>query len=387
MKRVLQSLCGFGLMSLLAACGPPTRQVSQKAESASVSRVKAVAAVPKEGRQIYKASGMVRALITAPLAGKIMGTVLEVRVRTGDQVKAGQILVVIDGREAEAQVKKSKAGMQEAAMALQEIDKSLEAGRANLQLASSTLKRFQELADQKSISPQEFDEVQTRQRAAAASVEALEARRQQVLAKIQQAQSDVDSAQSMQSYTQLRAPMDGVVVQRLAEPGSLAVPGMPLLIEEDVGHYRLEVPVEESQINKVKVGESVPLRIDALSLPEFEGTVTEIQPSADPASRTYLVKITLPIRAGLRSGMYGEAYLPAGTTSGIWLPKPSIVREGQLEGVYVIDKDNVARLRLLKLGQASADTVEILAGLDGGEMVIVEGTNRVQDGSKVEVTE
>jgi RND family efflux transporter MFP subunit len=162
---------------------------------------------------------------------------------------------------------------------------------------------------------------------------------------------------------------------------------MPLLIEEDIGHYRLEVPVEEGQVNKVKVGESVPLRIDALASPEIEGTVTEIQPSADPASRTYLVKITLPIRAGLRSGMYGEAYFPAGTTSGIWLPKPSIVREGQLEGVYVIDKDNIARLRLLKLGQESADTVEILAGLDSGERVVVEGTSRVQDGSKVEVTE
>jgi RND family efflux transporter MFP subunit len=162
---------------------------------------------------------------------------------------------------------------------------------------------------------------------------------------------------------------------------------MSLLTIEDVGHYRLEVPVEESQINRVNVGEAVPLKIDALSLPEFEGTVTEVQPSADPASRTYLVKITLPTRTGLRSGMYGEAYLAAGTTSGIWLPKPSIVREGQLEGVYVIDKDNVARLRLLKLGESSTDSVEILAGLDGGEMVVVEGTSRVQDGCKVEVTQ
>jgi RND family efflux transporter MFP subunit len=387
MKRMLQSLSTIGLLTLSVACSPSSKQVVQKEKANSVSKVKAVAAVPKEGRQIYKASGTVRAVTTAPLASRIMGTVLEVRVRAGDQVKAGQILAVIDGREPEALVKKSKAGMQEAAMALQEIDKNLEAARANLQLASSTLKRFQELADQKSISPQEFDEVQTRHRAAAASVEALEARRQQVLAKIQQAQSEVDSTQSMQSYTQLRAPMDGIVVQRLAEPGSLAVPGVPLLTVEDVGHFRLEVPVEESQINKVKARESVPLKIEALSLPEFEGTVTEIQPSADPASRTYLVKITLPNRPGLRSGMYGEAYFQAGTTSGIWLPKPSIVREGQLEGVYVIDKDNVVRLRLLKLGQANTAAVEILAGLDGGEMVVVEGTNRVQDGSKVEVTE
>ena len=385
MKHVIKPVFIIALLTSLAACGPSYRQAALKETPETSSKVKVEVAASRQGQQIYKASGTVRAVTTAPLASKIMGTVLEVRVREGDRIKAGQLLVLIDGREADAQVQKSEAGMQEANMALQEIEKNTEAAQANLHLASATLKRFQELADQKSVSPQEYDEIQTRQRAAAASVEALQAKRQQVLAKIQQAQSDVNSSRILQSYTQVRAPMDGLIVRRLAEPGSLSVPGMPLLTIEDIGRYRLEVPVEESQVSKVKIGKAVPVKVDALEEPEMQGMVAEVQPSADAASLSYLVKISLPARGGLRSGMYGEAYFPLGISAGMWLPKQCVVRTGQLEGVYVVDKDSVARLRLLKLGEATPEAIEVLAGLDSGERYVVEGLSTVRDGSKVEV--
>ncbi len=385
MKRVLKPVFTIALLTSLVACGPSTRQEPLKEAPGTFSKVKVEVAVPREGQRIYKASGTVRAVTTAPLASRIMGIILEVRVREGDRVKAGQVLVVIDGREADAMVRKSEAGMQEASMALQEIEKGLEAGQANLQLASSTLKRFQELADQKSVSPQEFDEIQTRQRAAAASFEALQAKKRQVLAKIQQAQADVNTSQALQSYTLVRTPMDGVIVERHVEPGSLSVPGTPLLTVEDIGRYQLEVPVEENQVSKVRAGMTVSVKVDPLSAPEMRGKVAEVRPSADPASRTYLVKINLPARAELRSGMYGEAYFPVGSIAGMWLPKKCMIREGQLEGVYVVDKDSVARLRLLKLGEASPEVVEVLAGLDSGESYVVEGMSTVRDGGKVEV--
>ncbi len=384
MKPAFEAVLIFGLSAIVPSCTSDHRREGPQ-EEGGVSRVKVELTAPREGQRIYKAPGTVRAATTAPLSSKIMGTVLEVRVRAGDRVKAGQVLAMIDARETEAMVKKSEAGMQEASMALQEIDKSLEAAQANLRLASSTLQRFQELANEKSISPQEFDEVRTRHQASAAAVEALQARKQQGLARIQQAQSDVSASQALRSYAELRSPIDGVVAQRQAEPGSLAIPGIPLLTVEDSGRYRLEVPVEEGQISRIRLGKSVPVRVDAISYPGMQGVVSEIQPSADPASRTYLVKVNLPPSSDLRSGMYGEAYFEVGASSRMWLPRQSIVREGQLEGVFVVDKSHVARLRLLKLGEVSPSAVEVLAGLDNGETVVVEGMKTLQDGSKVEV--
>jgi RND family efflux transporter MFP subunit len=385
MRRIHTAILTLTVLSVLSACSTNHKTEAEKAQMGPATRVKVEVASTRQEKQMYKASGTVRSVISAPLASKMMGTVLEVRVKAGDRVKAGQVLAVIDSRETEAMVNKSEAGMQEAQMGLQEIEKNLEAAQANLQLATSTLKRFQELADQKSVSPQEFDEVENRQRAATAAYEALQARKNQVLARIQQAQSDVKNSQAIRSYAEIRSPLGGVVVQRQVEPGSLAVPGVPLLIVEDLGPYRLEVPIEESQIAQIKLGTTVDVIVSAIGSSKLEGRVAEIQPSADPSTRTYLVKVNLPSVAELRSGMYGEAHFPSGVKQGLWLPKKSVVSQGQLEDVYVVEHGNTARLRLLKLGETTPETVEILAGLENGETYVVDGGLQLQDGVRVEV--
>jgi RND family efflux transporter MFP subunit len=321
----------------------------------------------------------------APLSSKIMGTVLEVHARAGDRVRTGQVLAVIDSRETEAMVQKSESGLEEARLAIQEAEKSIEAARANLQLASVTLKRYQELLAQKSVSLQEFDEVQTRQLSAAASLEALQAKRLQAEARIRQAQSDISASEAVRAYARILCPFDGVVSQRQAEPGSLAVPGMHLLTVEETNRYRLEVPIDESQIPWVKIGETVSLEIESLGPSSQKGRVSEILPSADPSSRTYLVKIDLPRHPRLRSGMYGQALFVTGSRQGIWIRPQSIIRQGQLEGVYVLEKSGIARLRLLKLGEVTDGGIEVLSGLEGGEAYVVEAEKGLHDGSRVEV--
>jgi RND family efflux transporter MFP subunit len=311
--------------------------------------------------------------------------VLEVKVHAGDPVKTGQLLATIDAREVDGMVRKSEAGLQEALMAQEEVEKGLQAARANLDLGNATLQRYQNLWDKKSVSQQEFDEVQARQRMAAAQVEAMEAKKRQVQAKMEQAHSDIGSSKALRSYAEIRSPLNGVVVQRQAEPGSLAVPGMPLLVVEETGRFRLEVAVEESRIQMVKLGQKIPVKVAAAQSDSFLGIVGEIQPAGDPASRTYLVKINLPAISAIRSGMYGEASFEDGSRRGIWAPPRSVVRQGQLEGVFVVDAENRARLRLLKLGEESADGIEVLAGLEAGERLVVEGTAGLKDGSPVEV--
>jgi RND family efflux transporter MFP subunit len=375
----------LSVLVIVGGCSPSRRADSAHETPSASVKVYAERVVLQEGKQAYKFPGTLRSFSIAPLSSRIMGSVSEVRVRAGDRIRAGQLLAVIDSRDTDAMVQKSEAGKQEAQMTLQEIEKSLEAAQANLRLASSTLKRYELLVSQKSVSPQEFEEVQTRQLSAQATLEALQARKQQVVSRIQQAESEVTSSQTLQSYTQIRSPLNGIVTQRLTEPGALAVPGTPLLTVEETSRYRLEVPIEESRVSQIKLGQMVFVRIEALSLENLRGSVSEIQPSADPASRTYLIKINLPAHSEFRSGLYGEVLLGGSARKGIWIHSESVVRNGQLEGVYVIEKGNILRLRLIKLGETTPAGVEVLSGLEGGENYVARDIRGLQEGNRVEV--
>jgi RND family efflux transporter MFP subunit len=176
-----------------------------------------------------------------------------------------------------------------------------------------------------------------------------------------------------------------VVLERKVEMGTLAVPGVPLLVIEDSRAYRLEAHVPESQMGDITLGMNVTVSVEALGKPELVGTVAEIVPTADPASRTFVVKLELPPVAGLRSGMYGKVRFPKGERLALLLPRSALVEPGQLQSVYVVEEGKVARLRLVKTGKIYDDRVEILSGLKAGDMIIVDGMDRLVDGAAVEV--
>jgi RND family efflux transporter MFP subunit len=250
------------------------------------------------------------------------------------------------------------------------------------------------LLERQSISPQEFDEVRARHEVADAEAESagrmlqsLEAKRRQVLARIDQAKADVAGSQVYSSFTRIAAPINGVVVSRQADIGYMAAPGAPLLTIESGTDYRLEAAVQESQINKIHLRDQVRVQIDALGQQELAGTVVEIVPASDPASRTYLVKISISPPGGnqqiIRSGLYGKARFITGQTQAITIPRIAVVERGQLTSVYVVDQSGIARMRLVKTGKTYSDRVEVLSGLKEGEQIVVEGVAAVNDGSRV----
>jgi RND family efflux transporter MFP subunit len=370
-------------LAILTGCGSEHPQ-NKPAEQTAAVKVHVATVVQGHRLQVQRLPGTVRAVRSAPIASKLTGTLLEVRVHPGDRVKAGQVLAIIDSREAEAMIQKADAGKREAEMALQETESHIVAARSNLQLSDATLNRYQKLQDEKSVTPQEFEEVQARQRAASASLEAVQARKQQVLAKIAQAESENRNIQALHSYAELRAPFDGVITEKHFDTGSLALPGVPVVTVEETGRYRLEVPIEESRSSSLRLGQKLEVRIARRDLP-MQGVVREIEPVADPASRTYLVKLELAARSELRSGTYGEALVPAGSSDAIWIETRGVVRQGQIEGVYVVERNNVAMLRLLKLGALSGNQVEVLSGLENAETYVLEPGPELKDGVRVEV--
>ena len=200
------------------------------------------------------------------------------------------------------------------------------------------------------------------------------------------------------SFTKVRAPFDGIVIAKLAEPGSMAAPGVPLLTVESSSDFRLEVQVDESKIGAVKLGETAPVVIDSLDEQAVSGKVTQIVPAADPSSRTVTVKIDLPSASTLspktgnqdpapgqmRSGLFGRAYFPLGQRETISIPKTAVLSRGQLQAVYVVGSDQLASLRFVILGAALGDQVEVLSGLQSGDRIVSQPGDRELSGKQIE---
>lgn len=387
-----------------AACGRNDEAAAEKVPTVTGAKIEVVKAAPVE--DVYEAVGTVRSKTTSVLSSKIVGHVVAVHVREGDRVRAGQLLIEIDDRDVVAQLRKAQAGVHEAQDALEEVERAIAAAEsaraaaeANKALATSTFTRYQTLLQRRSVSQQEFDEVHAKYKAATAEAgrtnqisQSLLAKRNQVLAKIDQAKADVTNAQVYVGYARVTAPIAGIVTAKQVDVGVLAAPGVPLITIEDDAHYRLEVAVEESQMGKIHLGDPARVHIDALGQGEIAGRVAEIVPAADPVSRSYTVKIDLPMgakdadgRPPLRSGLYGRARFTIGQKSMMTIPQKAIIQRGQLVGVYVVDSSNIARLRLIKTGKPYGDRVEVLAGLKEGDRVVMENVEVVSDGSRVQM--
>jgi len=370
------------LLVFLAACGHPSEKKDSAAPAAPV-QVTATEVTPVDWPDGFEASGTVRARTTTVISSKVMGYVKEVLVSAGDHVSDGQLLVRIDSRDLEANYRAAAAGLAEARQGLPEADSAIATAQANLELAKATFNRMKDLFEKNSISRQEFDEVSARLKMAQAGHEMALARRNQLQAKIQQAEEAQRTAEVWLGFAELRAPFAGIVIEKQAQPGALAAPGTPLLVLERPGNLRFEVPVEESRWASVHKRGQVDVVLDALGR-TIPATVSDIIPVVDPASRAFLVKIDLPASGDIRSGLYGRAIFPTGRRSLVAVPQEAIVSRGQLQWVFVVD-GNTARSRLVTTGAAREGQREILTGLEAGERLIHPVPAGLADGRPVEV--
>jgi multidrug efflux system membrane fusion protein len=398
-KWIIISLIFFGLM--IASCGRKKEAVEKPA---TIQGVKIETIHLSSVDEDYEAVGTVRSKTTSTLSSKTVGHILVIHVREGNRVRKGQLLIELDDRDSQAQLQKAQAGLREVQESLEEIDQNIraaesarDAAEAGKSLALATFTRYKALLDEKSVSLQEFDEVQAKLKIAEAELErakrtlqALMAKKNQVLAKIDQVKADISSAQTYVDYSRILSPIHGIVTSKQAEVGLLASPGVPLLTVEDDSRYRLEVSVEDSLLKKIRVATPVRISIDALGTQEFSSSVAEIVPASDPGSRSFIVKIDLFDKKGkpiipsvLRSGFFGKAYFPVGKKQILKVPQAAIILRGQLVAVFIADPSNTLHLRLIKTGRQYGDQVEVLSGLNDGERILVEGVERVKEGDRV----
>jgi multidrug efflux pump subunit AcrA (membrane-fusion protein) len=382
------------LAPVLISCAGPKE--AHPTEHPVLAGVKTVSVSTSSIPDFYEAVGTIRSKTTTVISARTTGHVTRVLVSEGDRVRAGQTLVEIDNRDAAVQVRRAEAGESEARESLVVLDKEIAAaefGRAaadaNRKLAASTLDRYRSLHDRRSVSDQEFDEVQSKLTAATAELdratamlESAKARRNQILARIDQATVEKSSADLSMDYSRVVSPVTGIVTAKTIETGMIAAPGGPLLTVEDDTAYRLEAQVPESILGAIRKGDTVRIVLEAANKAEVQGRISEIVPSADPSTRTTIVKVDLPKAPSLRSGLFGRAFLPSGERSVISVPRELVVQHGQLTSVYVLD-EKVVRQRLIKLGKSSGDRVDVVSGLQNGDLLIVEPREKLVDGMEV----
>ena len=210
-------------------------------------------------------------------------------------------------------------------------------------------------------------------------------RRVQAGAKIAQAKAQAEAARTMLSYTRVTAPFSGIVTEKKVDAGSMALPGVPIVSMEETGRYRIEAAVPETYLGTLKAGFPVRVVLDAVPGKEIAGTISEVVPLVDPASRTFTAKVDLPAGLALRTGMFGRVLFPTGEEAVVAVPQRAVSRVGGYEGLYLVTGDNVVRLVVVKTGKTVGDEVEILSGIEPGARVAVSPLERLTDGARVEV--
>ena len=339
MKRLL--IYGMAILTL-SACGEKIHPGTTE-EKASVT-VKAPLAKAQVTHQpvYYEAVGTVTARTASTVSSKLMGVVRTVHVREGDMVKQGDLLVTIDPRQVEAQ---------------------LQQAQANMEIAGKEYRRYQQLLKEQSASQQEFDRAEARYR---------------------EAQAAVDAARVSRKDAQVRAPYDGRVVTKMINPGDLASPGTPFVTIEQEGLFCTDLVVPERYIQAIKLGLEVNVMVPAMENEKYSGQVGRIVPLADARSRSFQIKVGMPEGPDFKSGMFARVFLPVGGTGILLIPQSAIVVQGQLTGVFVVDKEMIARLRLIRTGKVFGDQVEVLSGLEDGQQYVQRVPPTMQEGVKVE---
>ncbi len=328
----------------------------------------------------FDAGGVVEARTTATLTARILAPVREVRVAPGERVGAGQVLVVLDGRDLGAHARGARAAAEAAEQGATAAAAEQQAAEAAQTLARARYERVTGLHAKRSATAHELDTATSVLRAAEAGAAGAAARAKAAVSAVAAATAASEAAGTTESFSLITAPFDGLVTEKLVEPGNMAVPGGPLMRLDDTRGFRLDVRVDESRAAQVSLGAVVPVALDAGATgatATVDGTITEISRAVDADARAFLVKIALPVTEGMRSGMFGRARFSAPPRRALTLPSAALVRRGQVTSVLVAEA-GVARLRFVNVSGT-----EILAGLADGDMVITNPPPSVTDGTRV----
>ncbi|WP_319762453.1 efflux RND transporter periplasmic adaptor subunit [Maridesulfovibrio sp.] len=316
---------------------------------------------------IYEAVGTVRPETEASIEAQVTGKVRKVLVRSGQKVSRGDTLIVLDHRQLQARLESAQQGLKSAQAAERQAREGINAAKAESNTATATWKRMKKLFEGKVATQDELDRVEAAYLKAKAALAQAEDGLDAATARVRQARKGVEESRIGLGYTTIKAPADGEVARRMVEPGDLAFPGKTLMLIQTGGTLRLEALVREGLIGQVRIGQKLDVDIEALG-DLSEAIVEEVVPSADPLTRTFLVKAGLKPLPGLYPGMFGRLLIPVGQKDVVLVPAKAVSRVGQLETVLVQSGESWEPF-YVRSGAKHGNKLEILSGLNGNETV------------------
>jgi membrane fusion protein, multidrug efflux system len=290
---------------------------------------------------VESAVGTIRAVHETTIGSKLLARVTEVNLKAGQKVREGDVLVRLDDTDLRAKLQQAKA--------------TTSAAEAAQTQTVADEKRYAELIEKNAVSRQQYEKTVMEARSAEAG--------------LRRAQEAVREVQAMLDWATVRAPMDGVVIDKKVDAGDTVTPGQTLLTLFDPTRMQLVASVRESLTRQLQVGQAIGVRIEGLNK-QCSGTVSEMVPEAQSASRTFQVKVTGPCPTGIYTGMFGRILIPLQEEEVLVIPRQAVRKIGQLELVDVVEKGQTSR-RAIRTGRTLNENVEVLSGLREGEQVLV----------------
>lgn len=287
------------------------------------------------------AVGTIRAVHETSIGSKLMARVVEANIKAGQPVKKGEVLIRLDETDLQARLQQAKAALA-----------STEAARSQ---AASDEKRYGTLVTSGAVPRQQHEEAVTALRTAEAN--------------LSRAQETINEVQATLDWATIRSPIDGMIVDKRVDVGDMVTPGQMLVTLFDPTRMQLVASVRESLTRRLQVGNDVMVQVEGLDK-ECSGTVSEIVPEAQSASRTFQVKVTGPCPPGIYSGMFGRILIPLDEEQILVIPRQAVRAIGQLELVEIA-ADGKPMVRAIRTGRVLGDDIEVLSGLREGEQVVL----------------
>jgi len=362
-----------------AAPGPPAAQVAD-AQRGSIA-------------QVLTLAGQFQPYQVVDVHPKVSGFIRHIYVDIGDRVHQGQTLAILEVPELQAQL----AGtVSEVARSNDEITRA----RHEVVRAESTHSAlhadYQRLLDTSKAQPglvaqQELDDAQAKDLSSAADVDAAKAALSAAQNGLLVARADNQRVSAMEGYTNVVAPLDGVIVWRYADTGALIQPGinsnsqdLPIVKLAQSGVMRLRLPVPESSVRYIHVGDPVRVRVDALDR-SFDGKVVRFTRELNFETRTMETEVDVPNHdLAIDSGMYANALLRLNHADNVvTIPVGALVLHGNQEQVEVLDANNRVHVRDVDVGIEGNQLAEIRSGVQPGERVIVGAQAKYAENERV----
>ena len=398
-----------GIAIATVACGgsvEPTAQAQTEQEGeedgpAVVDVAEAQAA--EDSSRVYP--GTTRPLRQVSLRSQAEGRLLGLTADVGDRVQQGQVVGNLDSvllqtavGEAQAELAARQFEVTQAQAELADIRTSIEESRVRFQQASNDAQRLQTLASQGAVSTQEAEQAQTTlvaaEQALQSSQEQVRTRQQAVAAaqqRVEAQRSILRETQQRLSFANLTASLSGVVLERVAEPGDLVLPGEAVLTLGDLSRVLVVIEVADNNLNEFSLGQSVELAIDAFPDETFTGQVSRISPVADSTSRLLPVEITVANPNGrIGSGLLARVTSVGSQSSAVIVPESALeTAEASDSQIFVIsetDGSPAVEARTVQVGDRADGQVTILSGLNPGEQYVVRSSQPLESGQTVELS-